>query len=265
MTGADFSARTQGYVVELYERYLPGPDLPLIPADRELFARWQEARTLPSARRPGQYGAGPRPAAAPAAGRTSTSHASSAPLTSPRRSAPTATSAAQLDPLGTPPARRPASTGRTASPRRTLQRAGRASSGDRWPSGRQNALEAIRGPAADLLPHHRLRVRPRARRGGARLAARRRRGGALLHTAPGATSGGCLRRLSQVEGFEQYLHRTFPGQKRFSIEGIDMLVPMLDEIIELRRRRPERATSCWRWPTAAGSTCWRTCSASRTT
>ena len=40
-----------------------------------------------------------------------------------------------------------------------------------------------------------------------------------------------LKRLTQVEVFERYLHRTFPGQKRFSIEGIDMLVPMLDEII----------------------------------
>ena len=40
-----------------------------------------------------------------------------------------------------------------------------------------------------------------------------------------------LRRLSQVEGFERYLHKTYFGQKRFSIEGNDMLVPVLDEII----------------------------------
>ncbi len=40
-----------------------------------------------------------------------------------------------------------------------------------------------------------------------------------------------LERLSAVEGFEHYLHTTFPGQKRFSIEGLDMLVPMLDELI----------------------------------
>lgn len=41
-----------------------------------------------------------------------------------------------------------------------------------------------------------------------------------------------LRRISQVEGLEQFLHRTYLGQKRFSIEGTDMLVPMLDLIIE---------------------------------
>ena len=35
----------------------------------------------------------------------------------------------------------------------------------------------------------------------------------------------------EVEGFEKFLHRTFVGQKRFSIEGVDALVPILDEII----------------------------------
>jgi 2-oxoglutarate dehydrogenase E1 component len=40
-----------------------------------------------------------------------------------------------------------------------------------------------------------------------------------------------LERLSRVEGFERFLHRTFFGQKRFSIEGTDTLVPILDEII----------------------------------
>jgi 2-oxoglutarate dehydrogenase E1 component len=40
-----------------------------------------------------------------------------------------------------------------------------------------------------------------------------------------------LARLSQVEGFEKYLHRVFFGQKRFSIEGTDAMVPMLDEVI----------------------------------
>jgi 2-oxoglutarate dehydrogenase E1 component len=42
-----------------------------------------------------------------------------------------------------------------------------------------------------------------------------------------------LDRLAQVEAFEMYLRRTFLGQKQFSIEGLDALVPMLDEAIEL--------------------------------
>src|SRR5579864_5873776 len=42
-----------------------------------------------------------------------------------------------------------------------------------------------------------------------------------------------LGRLSQVEGMERYLRRAFLGQKQFSIEGLDVMVPMLDEAIEI--------------------------------
>jgi 2-oxoglutarate dehydrogenase E1 component len=42
-----------------------------------------------------------------------------------------------------------------------------------------------------------------------------------------------LERLSQVEAFEVFLRRAFLGQKQFSIEGLDVLVPMLDEAVEL--------------------------------
>ncbi len=41
-----------------------------------------------------------------------------------------------------------------------------------------------------------------------------------------------LERISQTEGLEQFLHKTYLGQKRFSVEGNDMLVPMLDLVIE---------------------------------
>ena len=42
-----------------------------------------------------------------------------------------------------------------------------------------------------------------------------------------------LERLSNVEALESYLHKAFLGKKQFSIEGLDALVPMLDESIEL--------------------------------
>jgi 2-oxoglutarate dehydrogenase E1 component len=42
-----------------------------------------------------------------------------------------------------------------------------------------------------------------------------------------------LARLAQVEGMEHYLRRSFLGQKQFSLEGLDVMVPMLDEAIEL--------------------------------
>jgi 2-oxoglutarate dehydrogenase E1 component len=42
-----------------------------------------------------------------------------------------------------------------------------------------------------------------------------------------------LERLTEVEGFEQYLRRSFLGQKQFSLEGLDVMVPMLDETVAL--------------------------------
>jgi 2-oxoglutarate dehydrogenase E1 component len=42
-----------------------------------------------------------------------------------------------------------------------------------------------------------------------------------------------LERLSQIETFEAYLQKTFPTKYRFSIEGLDTMVPILDEIIDL--------------------------------
>jgi 2-oxoglutarate dehydrogenase E1 component len=45
-----------------------------------------------------------------------------------------------------------------------------------------------------------------------------------------------LERLSQVEAFEAFLRRAFLGQKQFSIEGLDSLVPMLDEAVEIAAR-----------------------------
>src|SRR5918992_699818 len=42
-----------------------------------------------------------------------------------------------------------------------------------------------------------------------------------------------LERLSEVEALESYLHKAFLGKKQFSIEGLDTVVPMLDETIEL--------------------------------
>jgi 2-oxoglutarate dehydrogenase E1 component len=40
-------------------------------------------------------------------------------------------------------------------------------------------------------------------------------------------------RLCEVEGSERYLRRTFLGQKQFSLEGLDLTIPMLDEALEL--------------------------------
>ncbi|MDP9385882.1 MAG: multifunctional oxoglutarate decarboxylase/oxoglutarate dehydrogenase thiamine pyrophosphate-binding subunit/dihydrolipoyllysine-residue succinyltransferase subunit, partial [Actinomycetota bacterium] len=42
-----------------------------------------------------------------------------------------------------------------------------------------------------------------------------------------------LRRLTMVDSLERFMHKAYLGQKQFSIEGLDMTVPMLDEMIKL--------------------------------
>ncbi|MFI5322010.1 MAG: 2-oxoglutarate dehydrogenase E1 component [Thermodesulfobacteriota bacterium] len=42
-----------------------------------------------------------------------------------------------------------------------------------------------------------------------------------------------LDNLTKVEVLEKFLHRIFPGKFRFSIEGVDMLVPIMNEIVGL--------------------------------
>src|SRR5690606_25054109 len=41
-----------------------------------------------------------------------------------------------------------------------------------------------------------------------------------------------LERLTRIENFEKFIHKTFVGQKRFSGEGLDTQIILLDEIIK---------------------------------
>ncbi|HEV2291618.1 MAG TPA: multifunctional oxoglutarate decarboxylase/oxoglutarate dehydrogenase thiamine pyrophosphate-binding subunit/dihydrolipoyllysine-residue succinyltransferase subunit [Gemmatimonadales bacterium] len=49
-----------------------------------------------------------------------------------------------------------------------------------------------------------------------------------------------LARLTQVETFEKFLHKAYLGQRRFSIEGVDLLVPMLDLTTDLAAQQGAR-------------------------
>ena len=48
---------------------------------------------------------------------------------------------------------------------------------------------------------------------------------------PVKTKKRLLKRLTAAEGLERFLHTKYVGQKRFSLEGADSLIPMLDECI----------------------------------
>jgi len=46
--------------------------------------------------------------------------------------------------------------------------------------------------------------------------------------------------LTAAEGFEKYLHQRYVGQKRFSLEGGDALIPLLDELIQRAGRKGQQ-------------------------
>ncbi|WP_320669085.1 multifunctional oxoglutarate decarboxylase/oxoglutarate dehydrogenase thiamine pyrophosphate-binding subunit/dihydrolipoyllysine-residue succinyltransferase subunit [Patulibacter defluvii] len=48
---------------------------------------------------------------------------------------------------------------------------------------------------------------------------------------------GLLNRLIQVDQFERFMQKAYLGQKRFSIEGLDIAVPVIDELIHLAGAR----------------------------
>jgi 2-oxoglutarate dehydrogenase E1 component len=63
-----------------------------------------------------------------------------------------------------------------------------------------------------------------------------------VHTRPSSADEQkrLLQRLTEVEALEQFIHRAYLGQKRFSIEGTDMMVPMLDLAVERAAQKGAR-------------------------
>jgi 2-oxoglutarate dehydrogenase E1 component len=52
-------------------------------------------------------------------------------------------------------------------------------------------------------------------------------------TVPGPYARRILSRLIEAAEFEQFLHLKYIGQKRFSVEGAEVLLPLLDSIVEV--------------------------------
>src|SRR5436305_10422233 len=50
-----------------------------------------------------------------------------------------------------------------------------------------------------------------------------------------------LKRLTEVDALERFMHKAYLGQKQFSVEGLDMTVPMLDELIQMSAANGARA------------------------
>jgi 2-oxoglutarate dehydrogenase E1 component len=218
-----FYGPNAGYVQELYERYLQNP--PSVDAEtRAIFDTWSRDQVHASLQRQ-------ETAKINGALPFQVSHvvAASALAHAIRERGHLG---AQLDPLGTEPLNDPALLPEThgitnadlaALPPDVVS--GHAA------EGAHNALEAIntlRGMYSGTISYEFDQVKSPVERSWLRDAV----GLHLYQEKQGPTaSRKLLQRLTQVEVFERYLHQTFPGQKRFSLEGTDMLVPMLDEII----------------------------------
>jgi 2-oxoglutarate dehydrogenase E1 component len=54
----------------------------------------------------------------------------------------------------------------------------------------------------------------------------------LQHRFSDAEKKNILWQLTAAEGLERYLHTKYVGQKRFSLEGADSLIPLLDELVQ---------------------------------
>ena len=142
--------------------------------------------------------------------------------------------AARLDPLGSEPVGDPALEPETLDPPLTPELQARipprvlriAVPGETLAEALPQLRETYCGTIAYEIEH----IEPRA----ARLApAGDRVVGLPRARSPPEEQALLLRRLAEAEGFERYLRRAFIGQKQFSIEGLDAIVPMLDEALEL--------------------------------
>ncbi len=57
--------------------------------------------------------------------------------------------------------------------------------------------------------------------------------GAFRHELTSDERRRLLKRLVEVDALERFMHKAYLGQHQFSIEGLDMTVPMIDELIQL--------------------------------
>ncbi len=217
----NFYGPNAGYVLELYERYKQDPTL-VDEATRAVFATWAPKQAP-------QKLAESQPVAELTSAQLAQALAVSALAHAIRERGHLG---AHLDPLGSPPMGDPALLAQTYGLRdEDLARLPAFVVGGHAAEGARNALEAInalRAMYSGTISYEFDQVKSPDERAWLRDAV----GLCQYQTSPdAATARKLLRRLTQVEVFERYLHQTFPGQKRFSIEGTDVLVPMLDEII----------------------------------
>jgi 2-oxoglutarate dehydrogenase E1 component len=211
----DFSGLNRGYVLELYERYRQDPSS-VDPETRAFFETW-----VPPAQdeAPSVVAGAPPPAVIVGAVNLAESIRRYGHL------------AAQLDPLGSrpigDPSLLPSTHGITDEDLQRLP-ASLIAGPLQGVSTAYEAIEALRRIYCSTAGYDYAHVFVPEEREWLRQAAEL---GRFRAPADPIDPVALLDRLSQVEAFERFLHRTFPGKTRFSIEGLDMMVPILDDVI----------------------------------
>jgi 2-oxoglutarate dehydrogenase E1 component len=215
----EFVGPNAGYILELYDRYLTNPDA-LDPKTRTFFSVWspydaangQPAAEMPAIDLQKVVGATSYAQAIRQFGHM----------------------AAKLDPLGTKPLGDPeldpAFHGITEEDLKALPPGLIDSPLTAGSANLYEVCEKLREVYCSSIGYDNDHMRDPFQRAWLREAAESRRY-RFEGTEEEATA--LLERLAQVEAFENFLQRTFPTKYRFSIEGLDMLVPMLDEIVRL--------------------------------
>lgn len=212
----DFHGPNAGYILELYDRFVQDPQS-VDAATRALFGRWQPSPPpLPSVQAP------PPADCDRVMGVVNLAQAIR----------DYGHLAAQLDPLGGAPPGNPAlalaAHGLAEADLEQLPASLVGGPVAERAATAGGAIQELRAVYAGTIGYDYDHIRVPEERAWLRHAAESRR------FRPAMTpdeARDLLERLTQVEAFELFLHRAFPGKTRFSIEGLDMLVPMLDELL----------------------------------
>lgn len=219
MTLEEFAGVNAGYVLELYDRYRADPDA-VDPETRKIFESWTPIDTVPPMSAAPRSAAGPRLEAVVGAANLADAIRRYGHL------------AAHIDPLGsTPPgdpALSPQAHGITNEDLQQLPASLVGGPAAERAANAHEAIERLRQIYCSTTGYDYAHVFVPEEREWLRSAAE---SGRFMPEMDASQATALLDRVTQVDAFERFLQRTFPGKTRFSIEGVDLLVPMLDEII----------------------------------
>lgn len=224
---ADFYGPNLGYVMELYERYLDDPES-LDAKTREFFQNWSPEAAFEQILNGGSAPTVDAPQASPYDMNKVVGAVSFA-----RSIRQFGHLSASLDPLGNPPPDDPElypeAHGITYADLQDLP-AGLILDGPIAQSSNNalEAIEALRSIYSGTIGYDNEHIQSPKERAWLREAAESRR---YRFAWDPDDSKSLLERLTQVETLEHFLQKTFPTKYRFSIEGLDMMVPMLDEMV----------------------------------